>query len=75
MTKIKPVHAFCGCPGDRLVPAFVALYAHNARRAVGRAFADHGETPEQGWARAKRDGWRVVPVVITPARVSEEARS
>lgn len=75
MAKLKPVRAFCGCSDDWLVPAFVAYYARDVRRAVGRAAAHNGETPEQGWVRAKRDGWRVVPVVISPWADQTEERS
>lgn len=57
---------FCGELNGDLVTSHIAHRADSVRRSVALMF-DAGAPIETGWARAKREGWRVVPVYVDHA--------
>lgn len=76
MANPKPVRAFCGYhPTWGLRPSLCSTHGRMVRYEIGGGMAHSGETPAQGWQRARRGGWRVVPVVISPRPGRTEERS
>lgn len=56
---------FCGELDGDLVTAHIASRADDARKSIADMFAPGPLT--DGWALAKKEGWRVVPVVVSRA--------
>jgi hypothetical protein len=71
---------FSGERGGDLCPLHISFRAGDVRESIARLFADDAfpysrEARAAAWRRAKREGWRVVPVrvekITTPADKSE----
>lgn len=69
---IKPINVWAATSvwkdGERFIhEGTVAASAGGARMKTARMLKSNGETDTQAWHRARRKGWRVIRVQITPS--------
>lgn len=67
---IRPEYAWAafateGSPYPFIHAGAVRSIAAGCRAYIGEAWAHEGETVQQGWKRARRNGWRIIRVKIT----------
>lgn len=46
------------------VVSLVGYWQGPLRNEIGKVHAKKGEGPAQGWRRAYRKGWRIVPAIV-----------
>lgn len=60
------VRMYCGELNGEIYCGYIDFRAREVRRLIATMFATnpYGEMQE-AWGRAKEEGWRVVPVIVT----------
>lgn len=72
-----PETAWAGFCTDGHPYPFINIYSVRATRReaqahIGNAWRREGETVEQGWKRAYRNGWRAIRVEVRPVRPAQK---